>query len=136
MSHELTALTLAGLLQVSQYVAMSIPANIELGIGKTISPRDPVHLVKPLIDQMSPKTGRLYRALNNHFEGLVLFTLAVFVITLSEKSNIVTVSASYIYLCARVLYVPAYYFGLKPWRTLIWLFGFFATTTILITALI
>ena len=136
MSHELAALTLAGLLQVSQYVAMSIPANIELGIGKTISPRDPALLVKPLIDQMSPKTGRLYRALNNHFEGLVLFTLAVVVITLSEKSNTVTVSASYIYLIARVLYVPAYYFGLKPWRTLIWLFGFFATTTILITALI
>jgi uncharacterized MAPEG superfamily protein len=85
---------------------------------------------------MSPKTGRLYRALNNHFEGLVLFTLAIVVITLSEKSNTVTVSASYIYLIARVLYVPAYYFGLKPWRTLIWLFGFFATTTILITALI
>ena len=136
MSHELAALTLAGLLQVSQYVAMSIPANIELGIGKTISPRDPALLVKPLIDQMSPKTGRLYRALNNHFEGLVLFTLAVVVITLSEKSNTVTVSASYIYLIARVLYVPAYYFGLKPWRTLIWLFGFFATTSILITALI
>ena len=136
MSHELTALTLAGLLQVSQYVAMSIPANIELGIGKTISPRDPARLVKPLIDQMSPKTGRLYRALNNHFEGLVLFTLAVVVITLSEKSNTVTVSASYVYLIARMLYVPAYYFGLKPWRTLIWLFGFFATTTILITALI
>ena len=121
---------------MSQYVAMSIPANIELGIGKTISPRDPARLVKPLIDQMSPKTGRLYRALNNHFEGLVLFTLAVVVITLSEKSNTLTVSGSYIYLIARVLYVPAYYFGLKPWRTLIWLFGFFATTTILITALI
>ena len=40
MTPELTALTLAGLLQVIQYALMSIPANLELGTGKTLSPRD------------------------------------------------------------------------------------------------
>jgi hypothetical protein len=40
MTPELTALTLAALLQVVQFVLMSVPANLELGTGKTASPRD------------------------------------------------------------------------------------------------
>ena len=37
MSTELTVLALAGLLQVGQIALMAIPANIELGVGKTLS---------------------------------------------------------------------------------------------------
>ena len=40
MTPELTVLALAGLLQGVQFTLMSIPANIELGPGKTMSPRD------------------------------------------------------------------------------------------------
>jgi len=40
MTPELTALALAGLLQVAQYVLMSIPANLELHPKKTLGPRD------------------------------------------------------------------------------------------------
>ena len=61
---------------------MAVPANLELGPGKTLSPARPDRLGKPLIDQVSPVTGRLFRALDNHFEGLILFTLAVVVVTL------------------------------------------------------
>jgi uncharacterized MAPEG superfamily protein len=39
-------------------------------------------------------------------------------------------------ICARVLYIPAYYFGWAPWRSLIWFVGFTATTLILLAALI
>ncbi len=87
MTPELTALALAGLLQVVQFALMSVPANLELGPGKTLGPRDPDRLGKPLIEQVSPRTGRLFRALNNHFEGLILFTLAVVVVTLSGQSS-------------------------------------------------
>jgi hypothetical protein len=41
MTPELTALTLAALLQVVQFVLLSVPANLELGPTKTASPRDP-----------------------------------------------------------------------------------------------
>ncbi|MDP1577536.1 MAG: MAPEG family protein, partial [Cypionkella sp.] len=37
---------------------------------------------------------------------------------------------------ARVLYVPAYAFGLRPWRSAIWAVGFFATLTLIVAALI
>jgi uncharacterized MAPEG superfamily protein len=135
MTPELTALALAGLLQVVQFALMSVPANLELGPGKTLGPRDPDRLGKPLIEQVSPRTGRLFRALNNHFEGLILFTLAVVVVTLSGQSSGFTAACAWTYLVARILYVPAYAFGLVPWRSLIWMVGFGATTLMLLAAL-
>ena len=132
MTPELTALTLAALLQVAQFALMSIPANIELGAGKTMSPRDG----DPLQTQVSPKTARLIRAMNNHFEGLILFTIACVAITLSNQSSPVTAACAYIYLAARVIYIPAYYFGWAPWRSVVWFVGFCATTFMLLAALI
>ena len=136
MSPELTALALAGLLQGVQFVLMSVPANLELGLGKTTSPRDPARLDKPIEKQLSPVTGRLYRAMNNHFEGLILFTLAVVVVTLGEASSPLTQTCAWVYLGARVAYIPAYAFGLSPWRSFIWFAGFIATMLMIIGALL
>lgn len=135
MTPELTALTLAGLLQVIQFILMSVLANLELGPGKTTSPRDRSKLGGSLEDQLSEKTARLYRAMNNHFEGLILFTIACVVITLSDQSTSFTAACAWTYLIARVFYIPAYYLGLRPWRSLIWLVGFAATTLMLLAAL-
>lgn len=136
MTPELTVLTLAGLLQGVQFVLMSVPANLELGPAKTAGPRDPDRLGKPLIEQVSPKTGRLFRALNNHFEALILFTIAVVVITLGDKGTGFSAACAWTYLGARILYIPAYYFGLTPWRSLIWFVGFLSTMLMLLSALI
>jgi uncharacterized MAPEG superfamily protein len=73
---------------------------------------------------------------NNHFEGLILFGIACTVITVSGQSSGFTTACAWTYLAARVLYVPAYYFGWAPWRSLIWFVGFAATTLILLAALI
>ena len=131
MPPELTALTLAALLQVVQYVLFAVPANRELGVGYTSSARD-----RPPSRQLSATTARLQRALNNHFEGLILFTIAVVVVTLGQQSSGVTQIAAWTYLGARILYVPAYAFGWRPWRSAIWAVGFFATLTMLIVPLI
>ena len=136
MTPELTALALAGLLQGLQYILMAVPANLELGVRKTLSPRDPQSLGKPLIEQVSPVTGRLFRALNNHFEGLILFTLAVVVVTLGQQSTATTQTCAWVYLAARILYVPAYALGLRPWRSVVWFIGFLATLTMILAALI
>lgn len=136
MTPELTALTLAALLQVIQFALMAIPANLELGQGKTLSPRDPQRLGGEVKDLVSVKTGRLIRAMNNHFEGLILFGIACMVITVSGQSTGLTAICAYAYLIARIAYVPAYYFGLTPWRSYIWFVGFGATTIMLIAALI
>ncbi|MEB8388638.1 MAPEG family protein [Rhodobacteraceae bacterium KMM 6894] len=136
MTPELTALTVAALLQVVQFLLLSITANLELGPGKTMSPRDRARLGGALEDQVSVGTARLFRAFNNHFEGLILFAIACVVISVSGQSTSVTAVCAVVYLVARVLYVPAYYFGWVPWRSVIWFAGFGATVVMLIAALV
>ena len=130
MTPELTALTLAALLQAVQFLLYAIPANLELGPGYTMSARD-----REPSKQLSPKTARLGRALTNHFEGLILFTIACVTVTLADASTQVTAACAFTYLGARVLYIPAYYLGLRPWRSLIWMVGFAATVLMLLAAL-
>ena len=128
MTPELTALTLAALLQVLQFAAYSIAARLQVGPKKALGPRD-----EPV--QLTGKAGRLQRAMNNHFEGLILFGIAVMVITYSSQNTEETALACGVYLAARVLYVPAYVFGWVPWRSVIWAIGFFATLYLLFAAL-
>ncbi len=89
----------------------------------------------PLADRVSPRTGRLARALQNHFEGLILFAVAVTAVTLSDSGTALTAACGWIYLAARILYVPAYYFGLVPWRSCIWSAGWAATVVMLLAVL-
>jgi uncharacterized MAPEG superfamily protein len=131
MTPELTALTLAALLQVLQFVLFAVPANIQIGSGYLMSARD-----KPPSREMSDKTARLGRAFENHFQGLILFGIAVGVIQMSGQNTGFTAACAWVYLAARVLFIPAYAFGWNPGRTLIWAFGFFATVFLLVAALV
>ena len=131
MTPELTALALAGLLQAVQFHLFALPANVELGTAYTSGPRD-----TPPPRPLSTLTGRMQRAMNNHFEALILFTLAVTVVTLGNQSTPVTQTAAWTYLAARILYIPAYALGWSPWRSGIWSIGFFATLTMIVAALI
>ena len=131
MTPELLALALAALLQGVQFVLYAIPANREIGPGYTTSARD-----RPPSRQLSDRTARLGRAFDNHFEGLILFTVAVTVVTLSDQSTGFTAACAWLYLAARVLYVPAYWLGLRPWRSVIWMAGFAATMLMILAALV
>ena len=136
MTTELTILTLAGLLQVIQFFLMTIPANLELGRGKTLSPRDPSKLGGTVEELLSERTGRVKRAMDNHFEGLILFTIACVVITVSGQSTTYTGTLAIIYLIARIFYIPAYAFGWVPWRSYIWFAGFLSTILMFIAAFV
>ena len=131
MTVELTALALAVLLQAAQFVLFAVPANRELGPGYTMSARD-----RPPSRPLSERTARLQRAMGNHFEGLILFTAAVVVVTLGERSSALTAACAWIYLAARVLYVPAYVFGWRPGRSLVWAAGFGAKILMVLLALV
>ncbi|MDB2407154.1 MAPEG family protein [Jannaschia sp.] len=131
MTSELTALALALLLQVGQFTIFAVYANLELGMGYTMSARD-----RDPSRSLSERAGRLKRAMNNHFEGLILFTAAVTLVTLSGQATGVTAACAWVYLIARILYVPAYAFGWRPWRSYIWIVGFLATVLMVISTLI
>ena len=129
MTPELLVLTLAALLQAVQFAVYSTLAQMQVGSNYAASSRD-----KPR--QLTGMAGRSQRALTNHFEGLTLFTVAVTVVTLASQSTTLTQNAAWLYLAARVVYIPAYLFGWNPWRSAIWFVGFLATFTMLIAALI
>ncbi|MBE0412030.1 MAPEG family protein [Yoonia sp.] len=128
MTPELTVLALAAILQALQFMAYSVAANMAVGPKYAMGPRDEPRA-------LTINAGRLQRALNNHFEGLILFTIAVVVVTLGDKGTGFSAACAWAYLGARIFYIPAYYFGLTPWRSLIWAVGFFATILMILSAL-
>ena len=128
MTPELIVLTLAALLQALQIGLYAVAGNLQGGTSAALGPRDQKI-------ELSGKAGRIQRAMNNHFEALILFAIACVVITLSDRSTTFTAVCAWAYLGARVLYVPAYVFGWVPWRSVIWTIGFLATLTMLVAAL-
>ncbi len=130
MTSELTVLILAALVQVITFVVYAIPANLELGSGYTMSARD-----REPTRQMSDRTARLGRAMNNMFEALILFGIASLVLQTTDQSTSYTALLAWVFLAARIAYVPAYAYGLRPGRTIIWTVGFGATVLMLIAAL-
>ncbi|MEO0615591.1 MAG: MAPEG family protein [Pseudomonadota bacterium] len=129
MAVELQVLGYAALLQVVQFLIMAVPVNVQLGTKYTGGPRD---------ERKEPTgvAGRLKRAMDNHFEGLILFTIAVVVVVLGDASSVTTERCAWLYLIARVLYVPAYVSGVYALRSLVWGIGFIATAVMLVAVLL
>ena len=128
MPVEVQVLGYAALLQYVQFVLMAVPVNLQMGVSYTAGARD---------EQRQPAgvPGRLHRAMNNHFEGLILFTIAVVVVVLGEASSTVTQYAAWTYLIARILYVPAYAAGVFMVRSVVFSVGFTATLVMILAAL-
>ncbi len=131
MTPELTALALAGLLLLVQFLHVSVLANLELGARYFTGPRD-----RAPDRELSVRTGRLKRAYENHREWIVPFLVAVAVVELSGSGSGFTAACAWVYVGARLAYVPAYALGWSPGRSAIWAVGFFATLAMLVAALI
>lgn len=129
MTPELTVLALAVFLQVAQIGLAGAAMNRDVGLDWNAGPRD----TQPAF---SPLTGRLRRAVSNHFEALTFFTIAVVVVTLSGSAGGFTAACAWVYLGARILYVPAYAYGWAPWRSAIFGVGLTATLLMLLAALL
>ena len=95
MAAETTALALAALLQAAQIGLAAAVMNADVGAKWNAGPRD----TQP---EFSAMTGRLRRAVNNHFEGLILFTIAVLVTTASSQSTAFTAACAWTFLAARL----------------------------------
>ena len=131
MTAELTVLILAALLAVAQLCWAAVRANLEIGPAWFLTPRDG-EPPQPL----STGLGRLKRAYQNHIETLPLFAIAALALTVTDKDTALTAFLAWVYLAARVLFVPAYLFGWNPWRSFIWAAGFVATVLLLLLALV
>lgn len=128
-SSELVALGLAAILQAVQ-IALAGWSMGQDGLSQwNTGARDS----EP---QFSPLTGRLRRAVNNHFEALAFFTIAVVLVQFTQSNGGLTAVCAWLYVIARALYVPAYAFGWSPWRSLIFGVGFLATMLMILVALL
>ena len=57
-------------------------------------------------------------------------------IQMSGQNSTFTAAYGWIYLIARVAYVPVYAFGLRPHRSIIWMVSFVAIVLMLLAALL
>lgn len=126
MATELVILLLAVLLAVAHLSLYAVVGNLQLGVGYTAGPRD------------EPPTGlslhgrRLKRSYENYLETLPWFAIALVVAHLAGKADATVHLCGWVYLVARVAYIPAYVAGIPFLRSAVWAV---ATAMILIITL-
>ena len=112
-----TELTLLGWTLVLAIVQIFLPAgfrNRETGIEYNAGPRDGP---APPVGKV---TGRLQRAQQNLYESLPLFAAAVLIAHVAHREGALTLWGAWLYLIARIIYVPLYGFGVPKVRSMVW----------------
>ena len=75
--------------------------------------------------------ARLERARNNYLETLPVAVIALFGVVLAGKTSNLTAIAGWVWLGARVVYLPLYWAGVPKVRTLVWLVATLALLVVL-----
>src|SRR4051812_332649 len=115
MSAELYVLGFVLLLALVQVFLPTLGRTKQLGSKWNAGPRD-----EPL-PPPTPMTGRLERAKNNLYETLPIFIGAVLAVHVAGRETGMTALGAYLYLFARIAYVPLYAFGVNYVRSLAFL---------------
>ena len=113
-----TELTLLAWTLVLALVQIMLTANLragETGIQYNASARDGE------APPPRPVTARLQRAQANLFETLPLFIGAVLIAHVSGSEGDLTLWGCWMYLIARIVYIPLYAAGIPYVRSLVWL---------------
>ncbi|MFQ6551469.1 MAPEG family protein [Aestuariibius insulae] len=123
-----TILALYGLLVAITLVLQATGYMQKLGMGYLLSSRDEHRTVEGM-------AARLDRALNNSVVGMALFGPAVLLLIILDRETNQALLAAQVFLAARVVYLPAYVFGIVGLRTFAWSAGFVATVILYLLAL-
>ncbi|WP_417241934.1 MAPEG family protein [Celeribacter sp.] len=130
MTPDLIPLALVGLMHIAQFVVASYMANVDLGPGYTTSPRD-----RAPSREMRITTARMLRAYDNHVQMFPFFAAALLALHVTGQTSGVTLAAAWVYLAARLVYIPAYALGWKPWRSYVWIVAMASVATLFLAAL-
>ena len=79
----------------------------------------------------NPRAGRLLRAQENYQETLPVAVIALLGVMVADKTSDLTAAAAWVWLGARVIYLPLYASGVPKVRTLVWAIGTLAILTVL-----
>ncbi len=80
---------------------------------------------------LNPLAGRLLRAQENYQETLAVAVIALLGVVVADKTSALTAAAAWVWLGARVIYLPLYASGVPKVRTLVWAIGTLAILTVL-----
>lgn len=130
MTNELDALVWAALLGLVHIFAPAFARTRQYGAAWNAGARD-----APQADP-TPLAGRLARAQANFFETFPLFAVAVFVIYLGDLESDTTLLAAWVWLAARIAYLPLYAAGIPYVRSVAWLTALAALVTLLVQPLL
>ena len=112
MSQELWVLIFAVILGLFQILlAASWPLTRKGYTEWNAGPRD-----EPF--DLGPVAGRLRRAYKNFLETFAFFAIIVICLNFATKSDGVSIGGAWLYLVARIVYVPLYALGIKGPRSL------------------
>ncbi len=114
MNVELQVLVWSVVLGFVHIVAASHSASLQRGYRWTASSRD-----EPL-PPLQGVAGRLQRALNNYLETFPFFAALVLVAQLVGVHSPLTEWGAFLYIGARVVYLPLYAVGVPLVRSLVW----------------
>lgn len=130
MTAELTALVWAALLGLIHILAPATARTRQYGMAWNAGPRD-AEMPPP-----TPLAGRLARAQANFFESFPLFAAAVLVIYVADLETETTLLAAWVWLVARVAYLPLYAMGVPYVRGVAWATSVVALLTLLLRPLL
>jgi len=77
--------------------------------------------------------ARMVRAQANLYESLPIFIGAVLLVHITGHEGALATWGAAIFFWARVAFIPAYAYGLVPWRTLIWFAGVVGLVMVLVS---
>ena len=130
MTTELTILAWTLVLALVQIMLTAQMRTRETGLEYNMSARD------GQAPPPRPVTARLQRAQSNLFETLPLFAAAVLIAHVAAEESAVTLWGCWLYLLARIAYVPLYAFGVPMWRSLVWAVSLLGLVMVLAAVLV
>ncbi len=79
--------------------------------------------------------GRAKRATQNMLEAMIMFAPLILIAHATDRFNDMTELGAGLFLGARILYAPCYWFGIPVLRTLAWFAGMVGTLIVLFQVL-
>jgi uncharacterized MAPEG superfamily protein len=129
MTTELSVLAWGCLLAVVHIWLPIRAKTAQYGVKWNTGPRDEAQAPPNAV------AGRLERAQANFFETFPVMIAAVAIVSIADLENQMTAIGAWLWLGARVVYLPLYAFGVPTVRTLVWLVSVFGLTMVLWAAL-
>ena len=115
MPTELTILAWGAVLLFVHIIAAGQVKTRQYGTKWNMSARDEA------LPPPAPVVGRLERARDNFLETLPIAIIALLGVVVAGKTSSTTALGGWLWLGARVVYLPLYGFGVPKVRTLVWM---------------